>query len=167
MEPRRHCSLPWTPLLPAHWSHWVDPFTISQHGWHIPTRAAPLTTTLDLHHGAETQKEIVLAAPAVCTMDSVSELWTWTFSSKPSAPAVFQTVCSRATTQDAPASCVGFGAFGAAGRLPAVSGDGANGRSSIRLWSDRLPKASVLSLRLQLFPLNSEIGILHEGGGTR
>lgn len=79
---------PWTPLLAAHSSHWVEPFVISQHGRHIPTGAAPLTTTLELHHGAETQKEILLAAPALCTMDSVSELWTWKFSTPTSVPTV-------------------------------------------------------------------------------
>lgn len=33
--------------------------------------------TLDRHHGEKTQKEINLAAQAICKMDSFLELWTW------------------------------------------------------------------------------------------
>lgn len=43
----------------------------------------PLTSSLDYHHGEETQKEINLAAQAVCSMDSFLELWTWNALSQP------------------------------------------------------------------------------------
>lgn len=125
------------PLSQLPTAHWLVGSFISQHGRCVPALAVPLITALDLHHGEKTQKEIILAAQAICSMDSVLELWTWIFSLEPAhlfltpgLNGLFYT-----TTQNAPASCMGISAFRTAGRLPAIGRNGANERSSIRLWS--------------------------------
>lgn len=74
-----HCSRP--PLIYPPLQLVVS--TSSQHGTCVPTLAVPLTTTLDDHHGEKTQKEINLAAQAICIMDSFLELWTWNALSQP------------------------------------------------------------------------------------
>lgn len=51
--------------------------SISQYGDLVPALAVALSSTLGQHHGEKTKKEINLAVQAVCSMDSVVELWTW------------------------------------------------------------------------------------------
>lgn len=74
----RHCSHP-----PHHLLLWLVASSSCQHGKYVPPLAVPLTSTLDHHHGEKTQKEINLAAQAVCSMDSFLELWTWNAVSSP------------------------------------------------------------------------------------
>lgn len=57
--------------------------SISQHGDLVPALAVALSSTLGQHHGEKTKKEINLAVQAVCSMDSVVELWTWNALSRP------------------------------------------------------------------------------------
>lgn len=171
-----------TGIVFRHWPHPPPihpllspaPSSSSQHGNYVPALAVPLTSTLDQHHGEKTQKEINLAAQAVCSMDSVLELWTWNalsqpltlnqvfaahFSSEPaglllSTGLVKLTVCATFTTHNAPASCVGIHAFGAAGGLPAIGRDGANGRSQTWLWPRPQHRAPPIVFWLQLLPVN-------------
>ena len=74
----RNCSHP-----PHHLLLLLVASSSCQHGKYVPPLAVPLTSTLDHHHGEKTQKEINLAAQAVCSMDSFLELWTWNAVSSP------------------------------------------------------------------------------------
>lgn len=69
----RHCSNP----PPNHPLFQLVHSSISNHGIYGRNLATPLIFTLDYHHGEETQKEINLAAQAMCHMDLYLELWTW------------------------------------------------------------------------------------------
>lgn len=106
----------------------------SQHDNYASALAAPLTSTLDQHHGEKTQKEINLAAQAFAVWTQFRSFglemlcpnrWPWTRV----LAACGQTDGFRYfTNQNAPASCVGIYAFGAAGGFSPIGGDGANGR---------------------------------------
>lgn len=158
---------PFPPLPP------LFAFSRSHHADYLCTLAAPLTSTLDHHHGEETQKEINLAVQAVCTMDSFSEIWTWTPLCQPLTPVQFFScsvfICNRSgfgsgdlchlRTQNASASYVGVHADC---HLPACGGDGTSGKCQTNPWSQTEPRAAIPipTPWLQLLAAHPQNGVL-------